>query len=70
MQVAALKVDGLVHVLQEATGRADQNVHAIDAFLLKLDILAANHQSGAEIVIAANLAQHAKDLQRLKQTNE
>ena len=53
----------LIHVLQQPTGRAHEDVHVVNANLLLLHTLAANDQTGAQVVVDADRAQHVEDLQ-------
>mgnify|MGYP001581226321 FL=1 len=55
----------LVHVLQQPSGCGDEDVHPRQALLLVLEVLAADDQSGRELVLVPYLAQDLEDLDRL-----
>ena len=63
LHVAQLKVGRLIHVLEKAAGRANENVHAGNAKGLALEILAADDEAGGELMVDAGLAENLKDLE-------
>ena len=65
LEVVALKSERLVHVLQQPSGCGDEDVHPRQALLLVLEVLAADDQSGRELVLVPYLAQDLEDLDRL-----
>lgn len=62
LQIIAIEPSGLVHVLQETTGGSDEDVHASDTVAFDFEVLAANDQTGREVVFPTNLAQDLEDL--------
>lgn len=54
LEVLSFEPYGLIHVLKQSAGSGDENIHLSKAFLLVLDILAADNKTGRERVITAN----------------
>lgn len=61
-QRAAVKARRLVHVLEQAAGRGDQDVEALHACLLLRDVLAADQDPGAQLVPRTDLSQLIENL--------
>lgn len=64
--MVALEAERLVHVLEEAARGRDEDVHAREAVLLVLEVLAADDEAGRELVLVADLAQDLEDLDGLR----
>ena len=66
LEMIAFEAERLIHVLQQASRRRDEDVHPRQPLLLVLEVLAANDETGRELVVAANLAEHLEDLYCLR----
>lgn len=66
LEMIAFEAECLIHVLQQASRRRDENVHSGQSLLLVLEVLAANDETSRELVVATDLAEHLEDLYSLR----
>ena len=61
-QICRVEIRVFVHVLQESSGRADDDVARGHAAALELQVLAADDEAGREVVEATHFAKSFKNL--------
>lgn len=64
--MVTIEPERLIHVLQEPSGRRNEDIHARQPLLLVLQVLSADDEAGREVVLVAYLAEDFEDLDSLR----